>query len=47
MQFGVDYDEMVRFCEETANWAFIDEELGRRGVWDLLIFIKQWLDKFF
>lgn len=32
MQFSVDYDEMVRFCEETANWEFIDEELERRGV---------------
>uniref|UniRef100_A0A7M5WY72 Mitoguardin n=2 Tax=Clytia hemisphaerica TaxID=252671 RepID=A0A7M5WY72_9CNID len=32
MQFGIDYDEMVRYCEDSQNWAFIDEELGQRGV---------------
>ena len=32
MQFSIDYDEMVRYCEDSQKWAFIDEELGQRGV---------------
>lgn len=32
MQFSIDYDEMVRYCEDSQNWGFIDEELSRRGV---------------
>jgi len=32
MQFLIDYDEMVRYCEDAQNWGFIDEELSRRGV---------------
>ena len=32
MQFLIDYDEMVRYCEDAQNWGFIDEELSQRGV---------------
>jgi len=34
LQFGIDYDEMIRYCEDMSNWGFIDEELSRRGVND-------------
>jgi len=39
LQFGIDYDEMIRYCEDMSNWGFIDEELSRRGVNDFFFLL--------